>query len=324
MFQVSGWKKDTRSPREGMKGERVENPQDETDAELRREEQKTHGPPGKDALSPSSWANRLWRWLVVDFFGIIKEMRWSYVPPLMVYLAAGVSGFTGIIETFFVKESLGFSAAFLAALGFWAGLPWTLKMPLGHLVDLFWHRKSFFVYLGAFLMAGSLLIMLGLTGYRAWMVEMLPADVWYIIAAILSPVGFVLQDVVADAMTVEAVPLRDENGSPIPEDVLQRMHITVQTLGRIAIVGGGALVAGIGGWLAKSLSYAAMYRLSLVIPVISVLGVFLGKWNLYQRQKIYLRSGMKVEQAPLSVETGETRCRSRTFPFSLEAAPSWL
>lgn len=82
-------------------------------------------------------------------------MRWSYVPPLMVYFAAGVSGFTGIIEAFFVKEKLGLSAALLASLGFWAGLPWAMKMPLGHLVDRFWHRKALFVYLGAALMAAS-------------------------------------------------------------------------------------------------------------------------------------------------------------------------
>jgi hypothetical protein len=246
---------------------------------------------------------------MIDFFGIIREMRWSYVPPLMVYLAAGVSGFTGIIETFFVKESLGLSAAFLAVLGFWAGLPWALKMPLGHLVDLYWHRKSLFVYLGAILMAGSLLIMLGLTGYKSWMVETLPADVWYVIAVMLSPVGFVLQDVVADAMTVEAVPLRNEDGSPIPEDALQRMHVTVQTLGRIAIVGGVALVAGLGGWLAKSLSYAAMYRFALLIPVISVLGVLLGQWTVWRQRKAYLRSGMAEEEVRSILRLEKPRMR---------------
>ena len=92
-------------------------------------------------------------------------MRWSYIPPLMVYLAAGVSGFTGIIESFFIKDTLGLSAAFLAGLAFWAGLPWAHKMPLGHLVDLFWRRKAVFVYLGASIMTISLLIMVGLTGY---------------------------------------------------------------------------------------------------------------------------------------------------------------
>jgi MFS family permease len=210
--------------------------------------------------------------------GPVREMRWSYLPPLMVYFAAGISGFTGIIESFFVKEELGLSAGFLAGLGFWAGLPWALKMPLGHLVDLFWRRKSLFVYLGAALMSASLLIMVGLTGYSAWMKAILGADTWYVIAVMLAPIGFVLQDVVADAMTVEAVPDYDADGSRIPEKKLQQMHVTMQTLGRIAIVGGGATVAGVGGWLATVLSYAAMYWISLLIPLISILGVLLASW----------------------------------------------
>ena len=99
-------------------------------------------------------------------------------------------------------------------------------------------------------MAASLLIMVGLTGYKELMTTILPAETWYVIASLISPVGFVLQDVVADAMTVEAVQSYDSTGAPIPEAALKRMHITMQTLGRIAIIGGSALVAGVGGWLA--------------------------------------------------------------------------
>lgn len=222
---------------------------------------------------------RLWSWLIRDFFGIIREMRWSYVPPLMVYFAAGISGFTGIIESFYVKEELGLSAAFLAGLGFWAGLPWALKMPLGHMVDLFWRRKALFVYFGALLMAVSLVIMVGLTGYKEQMEQFLTAEIWYIIATLLSPFGFVIQDVVADAMTVEAVPTCEKSGEPIENEKLKGMHITMQTLGRIAIIGGSAVVAGLGGWLAKALSYQVMYEVALLIPIISVLGVTLGQLN---------------------------------------------
>jgi MFS family permease len=230
---------------------------------------------------------RFRNWLLNDFFGIFREMRWSYLPPLMVYLATGISGFTAIIESFFVKDELGLSAAFLAGLAFWAGLPWALKMPLGHLVDLYWSRKSWFVYLGASLMAISLLIMVGLTGYAKQMAALLPLDVWYIISVLLAPIGFVLQDVVADAMTVDAVPAFEDDGSPIPENQLQRMHVTVQTLGRIAIIGGSALVAGLGGWLATVFSYTLMYSMSLIIPLISVSGVILGGAMLRKRQETY-------------------------------------
>ncbi len=250
--------------------------------------------------------SRLWIWFTRDFLGIFREMRWSYLPPLMVYLAAGVSGFTGIIESFFVKEQLGLSAAFLAGLAFWAGLPWALKMPLGHLVDLFWRRKAAFVYCGATLMALSLLIMVGLTGHQQWMASILPLDIWYIISVLMSPVGFVLQDVVADAMTVEAVSPVDEDGDPIPETTLQRMHVTMQTLGRIAIIGGSALVAGLGGWLASVLSYEIMYKWSLIIPLISVAGVTLGSWTT-RHQRLQLRKeGFAPEQIDEMLQTHDS------------------
>jgi hypothetical protein len=102
--------------------------------------------------------------------------------------------------------------------------------------------------------------------------------------------------VVADAMTVEAVQPYDKDGSPIPENEIKRMHITMQTLGRIAIIGGSAIVAGVGGWLATAMSYKAMYELSLVIPVISVLGAILGTWNLRRLRAEYERIGRSKEE----------------------------
>jgi hypothetical protein len=235
--------------------------------------------------TPVNIFERFWGWLFRDFFGIVREMRWSYVPPLMVYFAAGISGFTGIIESFYVKEKLGLSATFLASLGFWAGMPWALKMPMGHLVDLFWRQKALFVYFGALLMTLSLLIMVGLTGFKEQMEQFFTAEIWYIVATLLSPVGFVIQDVVADAMTVEAVPAFEESGEPIEEKKLKSMHITMQTLGRIAIIGGSATVAGLGGWLARTLSYQTMYEVALLIPIISVLGVSLGQLNMRSRKR---------------------------------------
>jgi len=240
---------------------------------------------------------RIWNDFNRDFLGIFREFRWSYLPPLMVYFAAGVSGFTGIIEAFYVKESLGLSASFLAALGFWAGLPWALKMPVGHLVDLFWRLKSFFVYLGAALMAASLLIMVGLTGDPNGMALMMPLETWYILSALLSPVGFMFQDVVADAMTVEAVPPVEQDGTAVPLEELRRRHVTMQTLGRIAIVGGVALTSGVGGWLADVFSYERMYEISLGIPALSVSGVLLGSWMNRRRYRRLRARGFGRDEA---------------------------
>ena len=87
---------------------------------------------------------------------LICQFRLSYLPPLMVYMAAGISGLIGIVGTFFLKDYLGLPAEFLAMLGFWAGIPWALKMPLGHLVDLIWRWKFLLVLLGAVLISMNL------------------------------------------------------------------------------------------------------------------------------------------------------------------------
>jgi len=226
---------------------------------------------------------KIYRWIDINILALGREMRFSYMPPLMVYMAAGISGLTGIVGTFFVKEYLGLSAEFLAALAFWTVIPWSLKMPLGHLVDLIWRWKSLLVYLGASLIAVSLLIMIGLLTDREAMSAILSPGAWFVVSSILAPVGYVVQDAVADAMTVEAVPRVDDLGKPIDPARLKLMHTTMQTLGRVAIIGGSVIIAVINLYLFKdvqSLSQdqiAAVYRnvyiMALTIPLISIAGV---------------------------------------------------
>ncbi|MBM3536922.1 MAG: folate/biopterin family MFS transporter [Alphaproteobacteria bacterium] len=203
----------------------------------------------------------------------------------MVYMAAGISGLTAIVGTFFVKDHFGFPAAFLASLTFWAGIPWALKMPLGHLVDLIWRWKAALVWLGAALLALSIGIMYGLIAYREAMAGVMTAEGWYVLSVVLAPIGYVLQDVVADAMTVEAVPAVDDQGRPYSEEATKAMHTTMQTLGRVAIIGGTVMVALVNIVLfsgtealtgsARAAIYAQVYLLALIIPALSVLGVIL-------------------------------------------------
>ena len=111
--------------------------------------------------------NKIVQFIDSTLFDLGRQFKLSYLPPLMIYVAAGISGLTGIVGTFFVKDYLNLSAAFLAGLGFWAGIPWALKMPLGHLVDLIWNKKNYMVYVGASLIGISLLIMYGLIIHTA-------------------------------------------------------------------------------------------------------------------------------------------------------------
>jgi hypothetical protein len=241
----------------------------------------------------------LLRSILVD---LARQMRWSFLPPLMVYFAAGVSGLSAIVGTFFVKDYLNLSAAFLAGLTFWAGIPWALKMPVGHLVDLIWRWKTALVYLGAGMIATSIAIMYGLIAHTAAMRAAMPAEAWYVLSALLAPIGYVVQDVVADAMTVEAVPAFDAGGRKLGEAEVKALHTTMQTLGRIAIIGGLVLVAGLNIFMfqgveamaegAKVAIYARIYLLSLCVPAVSVAGVFLNGFLLRRRARELRRAGM--------------------------------
>lgn len=231
-----------------------------------------------------------------------RQFRWSYLPPLMVYLAAGVSGLTAVVGTFFVKDYLGLSAAFLAGLTFWAGIPWALKMPIGHLVDLIWRWKALLVYLGAGLIAVSMAIMYGLIAHTAALADVMGIEAWYVLSALLAPTGYVVQDVVADAMTVEAVPLVDPQGQHYADSDVKLMHTTMQTLGRFAIVGGLIAVAvlniamfsGVAALSAAETAsiYARIYLLALIIPAISIAGVVLGSVSLRSRARGLRRQGL--------------------------------
>jgi hypothetical protein len=246
------------------------------------------------------------QWIDRNILSLGREMRLSYLPPLMVYMAYGISGLTGIVGTFFVKDYLGLSASFLATLGFWAGIPWALKMPIGHTVDLLWRWKGWLVGLGAGLLATSLAIMAALIGQREAMTAILPAEVWFVLSTLLAPIGYVIQDAVADAMTVDAVPRVDERGQPFDQPTLKLMHTTMQTLGRVAIVGGGILVAMINVYVFTGVEglpqaeivqlYKQVYLMALVIPFVSVLGVGVA-WFLQQRHMRQLRQqGLTREQ----------------------------
>lgn len=256
--------------------------------------------------------------IVVD---LGRQLRWSFLPPLMVYFAAGASSLTAIVGTFYVKDFLDLSAAFLAGLAFWAGLPWALKMPLGHLVDLIWRWKALLIYLGGALIAASVLIMWGLVTQSPLLLGMLRPEGWYVVSVILAPCGFVLQDAVADAMSVEAVPRLQPDGTPYPPETAKVMHTTMQTLGRFALISGASAVAVLNivqfsGIDALSLAdktdiYARIYLIALAIPAISISGVLLAALQRTRTRRTLRHEGLTPAEIAARTDRSE------------KATPNW-
>ena len=170
-----------------------------------------------------------------------------------------------------MKESLRLSPADLASLGVWLGLPWTIKMVFGQLVDslpfMGSQRRSYLV-LGALLMAAGLLTLAGAAG--GWLVFLAPGGL-YMLGNLLLVLGTVLQDVVADAMTTEVVARTEADGSPRDQAVVKAELGMVQLMGRMALSLGVLSVAGLSGWIAGFMSREVVFLMGLVIPALTLI-----------------------------------------------------
>jgi len=222
--------------------------------------------------APHSWGARLREAVVTP----VKALRWRYVPLLMVYFAYGV--YVTLIATavaFWIRKSLTLTPAELAAVAVWVQVPWTIKMVFGQFVDcipILGSRRKVYVYLGALLLAGGLIMLAGAAG--GWIAFASPESL-YIAASLAMTVGVVLQDVVADTMSTEVVDRNDAAGNPRPEAEVRGELAMIQALGRLALSFGLFATAGLGGYLASILPYEHVFLIGLVVPVISVAGVVL-------------------------------------------------
>jgi hypothetical protein len=216
----------------------------------------------------------------------IRSFRLAYVPVVMVYFAYGALGLIDVTRDFWIKESLSLTPSDLATIAVWLMLPWTVKMVFGELADtvpIFGSQRKAYVLIGAAFMAAGLVVLAGAAGQ--WLTFMSP-DRLYIAGAMLMAVGTVVQDVVADAMSTEVVARTDANGNERPDDVVRAELGMVQVLGRLAVSIGILAVAGLSGWLADLMSRQAVFLIGLVIPVISVAGVFLRGTETAERRPI--------------------------------------
>ena len=205
----------------------------------------------------------------------VRAFRWRYLPLLMVYFAYGALGLTAIASSFWVKQSLSLTPPDLAAVGVWLSLPWAMKMVFGELVDavpILGSQRRVYVFIGAGLIAVSLLMLAGASS--GWL-TFASKDTLYVAASLISILGVVLQDVVADAMSTEVVDRTNPDGTPRAQADIDRELGLVQVLGRLSLSVGIFAVAGLGGWLAQTVSYTTVFLIGLVIPLISLSGALL-------------------------------------------------
>ena len=177
----------------------------------------------------------------------LKTLKVAYLPVLLTYFAYGASGITSLAALYFQKEALGITPAEAAAIAFWVGLPWSMKMVVGVSSDVYpilGSRRKAYLLLGA----------LGSFGGYLYLANGVSSKTAYLAAVVLVAVGFMIQDVVADALSVEVARTDEEMA-----------HL--QTLGRMALLVGTISVGYASGVLTGLLGPRPVFALAALLPV---------------------------------------------------------
>ena len=177
----------------------------------------------------------------------LGTFRLAYLPVLITYFAYGASAITAVALVFFQKDALRLTPAEVAGIGFWLGLPWSMKMVAGVASDcypIFGSRRA------AYLLVGALC---SLAGFAA-LATVVHTKGTYLAAMVFITVGFMVQDVVADALSVQVAETEEEIGQ-------------IQTLGRMALLAGGISVGYLSGWLAAHIGVRATFAAAMVLPL---------------------------------------------------------
>ena len=216
----------------------------------------------------------------------VRACRLAYLPLLMVYFASGALGLTAVADTFWVKQQLTLTSADIASLAVWLQLPWSCKMVVSALVDsvpIAGSQRRSYVFIGGGLIAAGLGL---LAAAAAGWVRFASLEAIYVVANLLTVVGAVIQEVVADAMSAEVVARHAHDGAPRSAQEVDRELAMVQVLGRLAYSIGAFIVAWLAGVLAEVMSYAAVFALGLIIPVISVSGAMIVRLEQGERRPV--------------------------------------
>jgi BT1 family len=179
---------------------------------------------------------------------LLGPIRLSWVPVLATYFAYGASTITGVALVFMQKDALHLTPAEVAEVAFWVNLPWSMKMVVGAASDvhpLFGSRRVSYLLVGV--IASAL-------GYLA-LATVVQDKTAYLLAMVLVAAGFMMQDVIADALSVQV--------ADTEEEVAQ-----VQALGRMAFLAGTISVGYLGGVLAGRLGPRGVMGVALVLPLV--------------------------------------------------------
>ena len=205
----------------------------------------------------------------------IKSIKAKYIPLLMIYFAYGLYNILSIGLTFWMKNELKISNLETISIAVWATFPWSAKIIFGQLMDsvrIFGNLRKSYAYLGAcFVLIGNF-ILIAFANKFPFISEFSAYNILSIYT-LITAIGMVTQDMVADTLCLEVVDTKEKDGTKRDEEDVKQEIATIQVLGRMFVMGSLFIGAYIGGQLATYMKFADSTWLILIIPFISIIGI---------------------------------------------------
>lgn len=182
------------------------------------------------------------------------------LPILTIYFLIGFAAIDAVTSTFYVRDMVPLGSDQLIEIGIWMGLPWSIKLVFGSIIDNFYilgnNRKSY-IHLGStFFLLGQLFFLSFV--YYSDLRSYLGDYALLVTSGLLTTLGIVFWDIIADTLSVDVARDSEEIGK-------------VQVLGRGSQMVGGLLAALITGPLAASFEAFSVFSLKLVFPALVAL-----------------------------------------------------
>jgi hypothetical protein len=175
---------------------------------------------------------------------------------LLFYFSLGLASLSAVYDTIFNKENISLTAEQLINVGIWAGLPWSIKIMFGTMLDGLLMSRRFWSLVGQVLMIGAGLAWVDFASSRM-IISALGEYHALILVGFIGALGTVLARLSFDVQSLEAT------------DEEQRKKLQVAS--RAAMSAGLLTGAVLSGPLAAHFSMTTVFVLYALCPVLSFL-----------------------------------------------------
>ncbi|RYE13765.1 MAG: hypothetical protein EOP34_08095 [Rickettsiales bacterium] len=214
--------------------------------------------------------------MIKRLFSPFTNFKLKYLPILFIYFANSFAAFTKIAETYWMKDSFSLTPSELTSISIWSNLPWTMKIIFGQFIDSVRIKNSqryIYVYIASFILSIGIIINIFIA--NNYYVKNMSIYSLLIISGALIQLGLAIQDLVADTLCYDAVDKYDNNGNQLSDDVIKDEIAKIQIIVKVTDIIAAMLAAIISGFIASRYSYANISYFSLVIVIISILGIII-------------------------------------------------